>query len=200
MTSAAQQWGVDFARVREMLDSLSGTGDEWQASKLGESVEALSERLALMERRPVDFAVGHGELARRRAALDTLRREVGTVRGSMGGGRGGGAAAAGAAGGSGGMSRLEQQRETMKEHDRMLADLGRGVGRLKTQSVMINEETSLHVRLLDDMEGDAERASSGLLTEARHAEKIREKSKTFNLYVIILVLSIILAILVFSGL
>ncbi|CAN0366968.1 unnamed protein product [Ectocarpus sp. 12 AP-2014] len=153
-----------------------------------------------MERRPVDFAVGQGELARRRAALDTLRREVGAVRGSMGGGRGGGAAAAGAAGGSGGMSRLEQQRETMKEHDRMLADLGRGVGRLKTQSVMINEETSLHVRLLDDMEGDAERASSGLRTEARHAEKIREKSKTFNLYVIILVLSIILAILVFSGL
>lgn len=30
--------------------------------------------------------------------------------------------------------------------------------------------------------------------------QIREKSKTFNLYVIILVLSIILAILVFSGL
>lgn len=54
----------------------------------------------------------------------------------------------------------------------MLADLGRGVGRLKTQSVMINEETSLHVRLLDDMEGDAERASSGLQTEARHAQKV----------------------------
>lgn len=56
----------------------------------------------------------------------------------------------------------------------MLADLGRGVGRLKTQSVMINEETSLHVRLLDDMEGDAERASSGLMTEARHAQKVQK--------------------------
>ena len=54
----------------------------------------------------------------------------------------------------------------------MLADLGRGVGRLKTQSVMINEETSLHVRLLGDMEGDAERASSGLRNEAQHAEKV----------------------------
>lgn len=54
----------------------------------------------------------------------------------------------------------------------MLADLGRGVGRLKTQSVLINEETSLHVRLLDDMEGDAERASTGLRSEARHAENV----------------------------
>jgi len=34
--------------------------------------------------------------------------------------------------------------------------------------------------------------------ETRH--QIREKSKTFNLYVIIIVLSVILAILVFSGL
>lgn len=56
----------------------------------------------------------------------------------------------------------------------MLEDLGRGVGRLKNQSTLINEETSLHVRLLDDMEVDADRASSGLRTEARHAEKVRD--------------------------
>lgn len=54
----------------------------------------------------------------------------------------------------------------------MLEELGRGVGRLKSQSTMINEEASLHVRLLDEMEGDAERASSGLRAEARHAEKV----------------------------
>lgn len=60
----------------------------------------------------------------------------------------------------------------MAEHDRMLEELGRGVGRLKNQSTLINEETSLHVRLLDEMEGDAERASSGLRAEARHAEKV----------------------------
>lgn len=59
------------------------------------------------------------------------------------------------------------------EHDRMLEELGRGVGRLKNQSTLINEETSLHVRLLDEMEGDAERASSGLRAEARHAEKVK---------------------------
>lgn len=58
----------------------------------------------------------------------------------------------------------------------MLEELGRGVGRLKNQSTMINEETSLHVRLLDEMEGDAERASSGLRAEARHAEKVRQLS------------------------
>lgn len=57
------------------------------------------------------------------------------------------------------------------EHDRMLEELSQGVGRLKTQSTLINEETSLHVRLLDDMEGDAATASAGLRSEARHAEK-----------------------------
>ncbi|CAN0377423.1 unnamed protein product [Pylaiella littoralis] len=155
-----------------------------------------------MERRPVDYAFGQGELGRRRAALESLRQDVDVARGSMplGDMSMGGGAAGGGGGGGGSTSRLEQQRQTMRDHDRMLEDLGRGVGRLKTQSVMINEETSLHVRLLDGMEGDAERASSGLETEARHAQKIREKSKTFNLYVIIVVLSVILAVLVFSGL
>ncbi|CAM9209894.1 unnamed protein product [Scytosiphon promiscuus] len=170
-----------------------------QVRKLGDSVDVLERRLAAMESRPVDYAVGQGELARRRAALDNLRQQLSAARGSMSTGAGERGGGGGGGGDGGGASRLEQQRETMREHERMLADLGRGVGRLKTQSVMINEETSLHVRLLDDMEGDAERASSGLQTEARHAEKIRAKSKTFNLYVIIAVLSVILIILIFSG-
>ena len=60
------------------------------------------------------------------------------------------------------------------EHERMLEELGQGVGRLKTQSTLINDETSLHVRLLDDMEGEAATASAGLRTEARHAENVRK--------------------------
>ncbi|CAM9785805.1 unnamed protein product, partial [Hapterophycus canaliculatus] len=95
-----------------------------------------------MERRPMDYAVGPGELARRRAALDSLRQQVSEARRSMSPGgtpTGAGGRAGGGGGGGGGASRLEQQRETMREHERMLADLGRGVGRLKTQSVMINE-------------------------------------------------------------
>eukprot|EP00752_Nemacystus_decipiens_P018489 g16577.t2 len=176
MTSAVQEWQLDFERAREEIRSLRGPGEAWQVSKLDESVDNLSERLSTMERRPIDYACGQGELARRRSALNGLRQEVDAVRRAVPAGEAGvsGGGAAGGASGSG-MSRLDQQRQTMREHDRMLADLGRGVGRLKTQSVMINEETSLHVRLLDDMEGDAERASSGLQTEARHAQKFVER-------------------------
>eukprot|EP00903_Cladosiphon_okamuranus_P013758 g12807.t1 len=200
MTSAAQEWQLDFDRARDGLKSLRGPDEAWQVSKLSESIDNLSERLSAMERRPIDYACGQGELARRRAALDGLRQEVDVARRAVSSGEAVGSGGGAGGAGGGGMSRLDQQRQTMREHDRMLADLGRGVGRLKTQTVLINEETSLHVRLLDDMESDAERASSGLQAEARHAQKIREKSKTFNLYVIIIVLSIILAILVFSGL
>ncbi|CAN0041235.1 unnamed protein product [Ascophyllum nodosum] len=148
-----------------------------------------------MEMKPVDYAVGQGELGRRREALEALRREVDAVGGSK---PSGGFPSEGGSG-RGSDSRLEQQRETMREHERMLEELGQGVGRLKTQSTLINDETSLHVRLLDDMEGEAASASAGLRTEARHAENIRAKTKTFNLYVIIGVLSVILIILICAG-
>ncbi|CAN0126194.1 unnamed protein product, partial [Discosporangium mesarthrocarpum] len=122
-----------------------------------------------MERRPVDFAMGQSEVARRRSQLDELRKDVVSVRGVGGGAGGLMAAEAGLGMGMG--SRLEQQRETMREHDRMLEDLGRGVSRLHTQSRMIGDETALQVRLLDEMDTDADRASSGLRAEAKRAEK-----------------------------
>lgn len=209
MTSFAKEWQFDYEKACSTLQSLRGTPSpaEWQVGRLAGMVDDLGERLAAMERRPVDYAVGQGELVRRRELLDALQHQVGAVRASPSGRDGMGTAAAGSGEGFGGrsggggdsISRLEQQRETMREHDRMLEELGRGVGRLKNQSTLINEETSLHVRLLDEMEGDAERASSGLRAEARHAEKIRVKGRTFNLYVIIAILALILVVLIFAG-
>ena len=81
----------------------------------------------------------------------------------------------------------------------MLSELGNGVSRLADQARMINDESNLHVGLLNDMEGDVEAATSGLRAEARHAEKIREESSVCRLYLIIIALTVLLVFLIIMG-
>ena len=64
----------------------------------------------------------------------------------------------------------------MSAQDDMLDELGNGISRLHDQAQLINDESRLHVKLLDDMEGGVEAATMGLRAEAKHAEKIREQS------------------------
>jgi len=81
----------------------------------------------------------------------------------------------------------------------MLDQLGAGVGRLHTQAKMINEESTLHVNLLSDMDEDVEAATMGLRQEAKHAEKIREQSSVCKLYLIIAGESALLTFLLVMG-
>lgn len=64
---------------------------------------------------------------------------------------------------------------------------------------MINDESNLHVKLLDDMEGGVEAATMGLRAEAKHAEKIREQSSVCKLYIVIAGLTGLLVFLLVMG-
>jgi hypothetical protein len=136
-----------------------------QLAAISQSVKSLSTQLRQFEARPGDFGINRAELARRRSLIEGLEKQLATLSGSS---SNSGARTAATAGNG----RLAQQRETMREHDRIVEDLGKGVSRLHQTSTMINDEANLHVRLLSDMDVDVERASAGLRQEAQHAERV----------------------------
>ena len=75
--------------------------------------------------------------------------------------------------GSAGGDRLAQQRIAVLEQDVMIDEIANGVDRLHDRALMINEETTLHKNLLDDMDMDVDKATAGLRQETKHAKKVR---------------------------
>jgi len=93
----------------------------------------------------------------------------------------------------------QQRREIISEQDELLEDLGKGVDRLKMKGLTIRDETTMHQKLLDDIDGDVEAAASSLRLEARHAQRLREQSTVCRLYLCIVVLLIVLVVLLVIG-
>jgi uncharacterized protein (DUF3084 family) len=96
------------------------------------------------------------ELRRRRGLLERLKSQVESAQTSL----------------DSTSQQLEQQHRVMNDHNKLISDLERGVGRLHHQANLIDQEANLHVRLLDDMDIDVDKASEGLRQEARHAERV----------------------------
>ena len=101
------------------------------------------------------------------------------------------------AGGAGGTSTLSS---TLQQQDEMLNELASGVGRLKDQSKLIGEEAKMHVHLLDRMDQDVELAQGGMESETMRALKLKEDKSVWKLQLIIAGLTILLVILILSGL
>ncbi|CAK4674323.1 unnamed protein product [Aphanomyces euteiches] len=80
----------------------------------------------------------------------------------------------------------------LNNQDEQLNIIGQGVSNLKQYSLAVKNETDLHARLLDDINIDVDRATSGLESEGDRAEYVAKKGSNFRLYMAILVLSVIL--------
>ncbi|CCI42068.1 hypothetical protein ABG067_002176 [Albugo candida] len=94
---------------------------------------------------------------------------------------------------------LGLQKQIMRDQDDQLDIIGKGVANLKNFSMAVKDETDLHIRLLDDMDGDVLHAKDGLNTEGARAAKIARQSGNIKLYVTIVVLLIILILLLILG-
>jgi len=135
--------------------------------------------------------------------VDNLENQVG---GSSGGGGSGGYSGEGdllgmgRGGGGGGQQRLSTATQALRHQDQMIDELASGVSRLKDQTLMINDEANMQNRMLDDMEEDVETARLGLETETARALKLKEDQSVWRLYMIIAGLSILLFILIMTGL
>ena len=88
----------------------------------------------------------------------------------------------------------------LNQQDEMLEELSVGMGRLKDQTRLIHDETRLHNRLLDDMENNVDMAHVGMENETRRAQKLKEDTSLWRLYIIIAVLFLLLIILILAGL
>jgi hypothetical protein len=92
------------------------------------------------------------------------------------------------------------QSPQLAQQDDMIDELAVGVGRLKQQTLLIGEEARLHMGLLGEMETNVDAARIGLEDETRRAEQLRQDKSVWRLQLIIAGLSVLLVLLIITGL
>ena len=185
-------------------------GRDHQASSIRSGLDRLNGELRNLE---LMRAVAPAEIGRRRALVEGLRGQVGGIAGGGGSGGAGGSGGpvdllsspnpgsdAGDGYGGGSAQRMTTTTHALRQQDDMLADLSTGVSRLRDQTYAIHDETRLHNRLLDDMEGDVDLARQGMEEGALRAAKVKEERNLWRLYMIIAGLSVLLFLLILMGL
>ena len=221
--STLSSWDDEYARLARAVSQLrtaGGTtatmagGRDHQAASIRSGLDRLHGELRNME---LMRAAAPAEIGRRRALVEGLRGQVGGIVGGGGGGSGGGGGPvdllsspnpgsdAGDSDGYGGAGAAQRMTTTtathaLRQQDDMLADLSTGVSRLRDQTYAIHDETRLHNRLLDDMEGDVDLARQGMEEGALRAAKVKEERNLWRLYMIIAGLSVLLFLLILMGL
>lgn len=91
---------------------------------------------------------------------------------------------------------LARTQDEMKSQDTILDSMSKGLDSLKTIGVAIRDETDLHMKLLDDLDGEVDKGNANLKRETARAEHITRDTKTCWLYVTICLLLAILVGLV----
>lgn len=193
-------WDNEYARLARAASqlrtispnntNLNNINKQDQAASITTGLNRLDTQLHNLES---SMSVSSVEAGRRRALLDGLRNQLSEITGTGGGGGGSG----------GGIGRAGGQSATaaaLRQQDEMIDDLAVGVGRLKTQTHMIHDESRAHVRLLDEMDNNVDLANQGLEEETRRAMRLREEKSVWRLHLIIVGLSVLLFLLILMGL
>merc|ERR1712178_190188 len=98
------------------------------------------------------------------------------------------------------LGQQSQMQMAMQQQDEMIDQLAAGVGRLKTQTVAVQDEARLHVNLLNDMDTNLDAAQQGLEDETRRAARLREDSSLWRLQLTAAGLTVLLVLLIVLGL
>ena len=126
--------------------------------------------LKQIEKDPAAFRIDAREVQRRRGLVDGLKSQIGYKEPVYGGGTF--VRPAGDMAPSTPMDRLAQQRMVAAEQDVLIDEIADGVDRLHDRAIMINEESTLHKSLLDDMDVDVDKATMGLRQQTKTANKV----------------------------
>ena len=120
----------------------------------------------------------------------------------LGGGVRGGGGGVGGAGGEVAVERanpeqlLMRTQNEMKTQDDILDSMSKGLDGLKTIGIAIRDETDLHMKLLDDLDGTVDKGAAALKRETARADWVAADTKSCWLYVTICLLFIVLISLV----
>ena len=211
MNNTITSWDNDYARLARAASQLRTTTSppnssssfnsnqqrQGQVATVQAGINRLGSQLSTLEG---NLALGPAEAARRKSLLDGLRGQLASdpatsaaaAAASPPGGGGGGWG-----GGNGGESSTAA---ALRRQDDMIDELAVGVGRLKSQTNLIHQEASSHVRLLDEIDSNVDLANRGLEEETRRAMRLREEKSVWKLHLIIVGLSVLLFLLILMGL
>lgn len=90
---------------------------------------------------------------------------------------------------------IQRHKETIALQDEMIEDISKGVDVLHHQAMQIGDESKVQMRILDEMDGNVDRAAIGLNEEAKHADNVRETSNACSMYICIVVEVIVIIVL-----
>jgi hypothetical protein len=205
-------WDDEYARISRAASQLRTTpgnglhqphptAREHQIRSVQTGLARLKSNLMTMRNSGM---VNSAEIQRRMGLVDNLERQFGaSALNGNGGVTGDLLGLGGDTGGSthsyhGGNQTLAAQ--ALRHQDDMIDELAVGVSRLKDQTLLINDEANMQNRMLGDMDADVEIARSGLEAETLRAMKLKEDQSVWRLYLIIAGLSILLFLLIMTGL
>lgn len=188
-------------------------------TKVDRLVDALDRQLKAIEADPDAHRLTQREALRKRDALRKLTSERARLksleRASVAAAAGGASALSdkdallgGSSRGGGGTPAPreatpdELQQRTLleiKQQDLQLDSLSKGLDGLKQMGLAISDETSLHMKLIDNLEESVDKGDTALKREAARAEHITQDTRTCWLYVLICLLLVVLIALVVIG-
>ena len=193
-------WDNEYARLARAASQLRVVGGgnnninnsaqqkQDQASSIQTGLNRLDTQLHNLES---SMTVSSVEAGRRRGLLDGLRNQLSEITGTT-------------AGGGIGIGRQTNNQSAtaaaLRHQDELIDDLAVGVGRLKTQTHMIHDESRAHVHLLNEMDSNVDLANQGLEDETRRAMRLREEKSVWRLHLTIVGLSVLLFLLILMGL
>ena len=64
----------------------------------------------------------------------------------------------------------------IQEQDELIGTLHSGVSRLRERAQLINEESNIHMRLLENLDADVDGTTAGLLQETKYTEEVSSRN------------------------
>jgi len=196
----AQQRGIGNRQKRSINKKLTESFD---------NIARLERNLANMERNPMRFKIGEGEVNRRKGMLAAMRAQAERLEADVqSGGRAslmGGARRVNLAEESHESQQMSnvqihaQQRAALSAQDEKLDGILDGVSRLKVMSSDINAELDLHVNLLGELDSAVDSTDARLQRNIKRIEIVQEKSGGCCGLIIMLVLFVLIIILLVTN-
>eukprot|EP00980_Cylindrotheca_fusiformis_P029300 scaffold22967_cov201-Cylindrotheca_fusiformis.AAC.2 len=181
--SSVAEWDNEYARLARVSSQMRTQGLNTSGSA---DPNQLAQHLSRLDAALISLPLPAAEIQRRRRLIQGLKNP------DMISGGGGG-------GGGGSQQQQSLMQQAMRQQDDMIDDLAVGVSRLRDQTQVIGDEARMHVNLLNDMESNLDNAHAGLESETRRAAQIKEDQSVWRLQLIVAGLSVLLVLLILSG-
>ena len=198
--SVVSDWDNDYARIARAASQLrtlnpnqlhSNRNTAINKESILTGIDRLTTRLRNLEQ---SRSLSVSDLGRRRLLIQNLANQIVSQNNNMSTGTGYPSSNVGSD------TNVTSVSSALRQQDDMIDELATGIGRLKDQSKLIGEEAKMHVGLLDQIDVDVEKANASIENETRRALKLKEDKSVWRLQLIIAGLSVLLFILILSGL